>query len=78
MPPATIDAFLDHGKASRTIDQDLDRAKSDLQQLEDIGISMQQVTDQLQTDGVKSFTKSFDDLIETISKKREEMLAQVS
>lgn len=77
MPPATIDAFLDHGHVRCTIDRNLDGARAELRQLEDLGISMEQVTAQLQTEGVKSFSASFDALIEAISKKREEMMAQV-
>jgi transaldolase len=77
MPPATIDAFIDHGVAKRTLDQDVKGAHALLGALERNGISMTEVTDQLQVEGVKSFTDSFEELIDAISKKREEMLAQV-
>jgi hypothetical protein len=46
-----------------------------LQKLEDVGISMDEVTHQLQVDGVKSFADSFNELIDTIKSKREEMAA---
>jgi transaldolase len=75
MPDATIKAMLDHGKVERTIDRDLDTARRELQALEDVGISMHQVTHQLQVDGVASFTESFNDLLATIETKRQEMLA---
>jgi transaldolase/transaldolase/glucose-6-phosphate isomerase len=77
MPPATIDAFLDHGNAKRTLDQDVAGAHATLDALERNGISMKEVTDELQVEGVDSFTKSFEELIDAISQKREEMLAQV-
>jgi transaldolase/glucose-6-phosphate isomerase len=75
MPDATVKATLDHGKIERTLDRDLDTARAELQAIEDAGISMYDVTHQLQVDGVASFTDSFNDLIATIDKKRQEMLA---
>ena len=78
MPPATIDAFLDHGKAARTLDADIEGARQVMRDLERIGVSMDDVTEQLQKDGVRLFSESFHELIETISSKREEMLAQAS
>jgi transaldolase len=75
MPDATIDVFLDHGKVERTLDRDVDTARKELQALENVGISMDEVTHQLQVDGVKSFTDSFNEMLETINSKREQMLA---
>jgi transaldolase len=75
MPPATIEAFLDHGKVACTLDADVDEARAELQKLEDVGISMDEVTHQLAVDGVKSFSDSFDELIDTIKSKSEEMAA---
>ncbi len=75
MPPATIDAFLDHGNAARTLDQGVDEARAQLAGLEKAGISMDEVTLQLQKDGVRLFTESFNELIGTITSKREEMMA---
>jgi transaldolase len=76
MPTVTIEAFLEHGKVAPTLEQDLDRATDALRRLEDLGISMDEVTAQLQTDGVKLFSESFEDLLGAIAKKREEMLAK--
>jgi transaldolase len=75
MPDATIEAFLDHGVAERTLDREVDLARQQLQTLEELGISMDEVTNQLQVDGVKSFTDSFNGMLETIGSKREQMLA---
>jgi transaldolase len=75
MPPATIDAFLDHGRVERTLDRNLEGARTELEALERAGISMDEVTAQLQTDGVQLFADSFNALIETISAKRDEMMA---
>ena len=56
MPDATIAAFLDHGKVERTIDRDLDLAHRQLAQLEELGISLKQMTDELTVEGVASFS----------------------
>ncbi len=75
MPPATIDQFLDHGKLSNALLEDVAGARAVLGQLKDAGIDMDAVTLKLQVDGVASFSKSFTDLMTTISGKRQEMLA---
>src|SRR5204863_8439359 len=47
MPPETITAFLDHGQAAVTIEDDLDQAKAELAQFEQLGVHLNDVTDQL-------------------------------
>jgi transaldolase len=69
IPPATLDAFRDHGKVRRTLDQDVDQADAVMRKLEQSGISIKQVTDQLVEDGVKSFSVSFADLISAVGTK---------
>jgi transaldolase len=73
MPLETITAFLDHGDIKRTLDRDLDGARQAIRDVEANGITMERVTDELITEGVASFAKSFDELIETIESKREEL-----
>jgi transaldolase len=73
MPLETITAFLDHGEIERTLDRDLDAARQAIRQVEANGIGMTRVTDELIVEGVASFGKSFDELIETIESKREEL-----
>jgi transaldolase len=70
MPLETIRAVLDHGRLERTLDKDVDAAHEMLRQLEAQGISMQTVTDELISEGVASFAKSFDDLIGAIDSQR--------
>jgi transaldolase len=70
MPIETIEAFLDHGRIERTLDADLDGAREALEELEALGISMRTVTDELISEGVASFGKSFDELIASIDSKR--------
>ena len=70
MPIETIEAFLDHGRLERTLDAGLDEARAAIAAVESLGISMHTVTDELITEGVASFSKSFEELIETIDSKR--------
>jgi len=73
MPTETITAFLEHGRVAQTIDRNVDGAKQALREVEALGISMERVTDELITEGVASFAKSFDELIESIESKRQEL-----
>jgi transaldolase len=73
MPLETISAFLDHGEIERTLDRDLDGARAALAAVEAAGIGMDRVTAELIDEGVASFAKSFDDLLETIESKRKEL-----
>jgi transaldolase len=69
MPPATIEAFRDHGKVKRTVNVGVDEAERTIQALEKNGISINDVTDKLLTDGLASFQKSFETLIGGLDKK---------
>jgi transaldolase len=78
MPPATIDAFRDHGVVERTVDRDVDESQRQIDAIEKAGISMASVTDKLLVDGLASFQKSFDTLLaglETKTKKLGKELA---
>lgn len=69
MPPATIDAFRDHGVVARTVDRKVAAAEGLLREIEAVGISMHDVTDKLLVDGIASFQKSFDELIAGLEAK---------
>jgi len=69
MPPATIEAFRDHGEVKRTVNARVGAAEGLLKELERAGISMRDVTDQLLTEGIASFQKSFDELLAGIEEK---------
>ncbi len=58
-PPATIDAFKDHGKVKRTVDTGLDTARQTIKDLDGLGIHMQDVTAQLLDEGVTLFCGCF-------------------
>src|SRR5207248_413092 len=62
MPPATIDAFRDHGTVARTVDADVASAVGVMRDLAGVGIDMKDVTRKLLVDGLASFQKSFDSL----------------
>ena len=69
MPPATLEAFRDHGVTARTVDADLGDAERLLADLAAVGISLETVTDRLLTDGLASFQKSFDTLVAGLERK---------
>src|SRR5512142_41383 len=71
VPPQTLLAFRDHGKATVTILNDLDEAHQTLADLEAIGISMEKVTSELEAEGVKSFAEAFTALIKTLDERRQ-------
>jgi transaldolase len=69
LPPATLDAFRDHGRAERTVDRGIDAARSTIANLSTAGVDLRDVTDQLLTEGLASFQKSFDTLIAGLEAK---------
>lgn len=75
VPEKTFKAFLDHGKVGPTLEEDLDHARETLELLPQIGIDIDQVTDQLVTEGVKKFVDPFDHLMETLDHKKQEVFA---
>jgi transaldolase/transaldolase/glucose-6-phosphate isomerase len=66
IPPATLDAFRDHGKVRATLTEDLAGAEDTMRKLEEAGISMKAVTDRLVEEGVQKFAESFDELFQAI------------
>ncbi|KAJ7557412.1 hypothetical protein O6H91_05G125800 [Diphasiastrum complanatum] len=69
MPDNAIEAFIDHGKVSRTLDSSLDEAKACYAKIEELGIYWADTGSQLELEGVQSFKKSFDDLVFSLQKK---------
>jgi transaldolase len=69
MPPATIDAFRDHGVVERAVDKKIAAAEGLLKEVEAVGISIKEVTEKLLVDGIASFQKSFDELIAGLEAK---------
>jgi len=69
MPPATIDAFRDHGEVARTVDAQLPAAERTIAELGAVGIDLGDVTDKLLREGLASFQKSFDSLTAGLERK---------
>ncbi|HWX91921.1 MAG TPA: bifunctional transaldolase/phosoglucose isomerase [Terriglobales bacterium] len=68
IPPATFDAFRDHGKLRNSLTEDISAAKETMETLPKVGISMKEVTDKLTNDGVKLFADAFDQLLAAVEK----------
>ncbi len=68
IPPATFDAFRDHGKLRPSLTEDVPGAAAHMANLGKAGISMKEVTDQLLADGVKLFADAFKTLLEATGK----------
>lgn len=73
MPPATIEAFRDHGVVARTVDTGVNDAHALFEALASIGVDMTDVTDKLLRDGLASFQKSLDALIADLESKTRQL-----
>ncbi len=62
-PPATVDAFRDHGKARVSLTEGLLDARKTMSDLERLGVSLDAITDALLVDGLKQFSDAFDTLL---------------
>jgi len=69
MPPATIDAFRNHGRLRHSLTENVAGARATMEQLAQVGISMQEVTAQLLDDGVRLFAEAFDKLLRAVEQK---------
>jgi len=76
MPPQTIVAFQDHGIAEVTLGH-YDEARAVMSDLASVGIDMDQVTKQLELDGVKSFYESYSSLLDSTAKKTAKLAAEM-
>jgi transaldolase / glucose-6-phosphate isomerase len=66
IPPATFDAFRDHGKPRASLEENVQAAQQTMQGLEKAGISMKAATDKLTVAGVKQFSDDFDKLLDAV------------
>jgi transaldolase len=69
LPLPTIKAVLDHSVVATTVNQNYDQAQGQIEALAPLGIDFQQITDDLQTAGVKSFADSFHSLLESVQQR---------
>src|SRR5690606_24676545 len=70
VPPPTLKAFKDHGTVGNTLIEDIDKAEDMLDLLAEVGIDLDQITKQLQVDGVEAFVDSFENLLNQVEGKR--------
>ena len=70
IPPATMDAFRDHGKVRQSLEEDTDQAKQVMATLDRSGISIDAVTAKLVEEGVQLFADAFDKLLGAVARKR--------
>ncbi len=77
VPPQTLIAFRDHGKVQLSIEKNLDQARKNFSDLEEVGISMQKVTQELEEEGVKAFSESYNSLIASVKNRREAALVEL-
>ena len=74
MPDATIEAARDHAKPERTVDREVDKARELIAELESIGVDLDDILlRQLVDEGVESFAKSYDSLLQTLERKASEL-----
>lgn len=79
IPPATFDAFRDHGKVRESLTENIEAAHDTMETLAKVGIPIKEVTDKLTKDGVKLFADAFDQLLAAVEKSsRNEVAARVS
>ena len=70
VPPKTMEAFKDHGVAKATLMNNLAQANKDISALSDLGISLSDITDKLEADGISSFAEAFERLTGVLADKR--------
>ncbi len=68
IPPATLDAFRDHGKPRNSLTENVEAAHRTMETVAKVGISMKEVTDKLTDDGVRLFSEAFDKLLAAVEK----------
>jgi transaldolase len=73
MPDATVAAFLDHGTVERTVDSGVEDAKNHLDALGQTGVDMDAVAHTLEDEGVAAFSKSYDELLQALQDKANEI-----
>ena len=66
-PLDTLDAYRNHGDPNARLEQDVEKARSGLERLPELGINLDQVTQQLEDDGVMKFNKPFDKILHTLA-----------
>ena len=75
LPPKTLDAFRDHGEPRQSLTEGWEEADARIEALDRLGIDLDEVTEELQREGVDAFARSFDQLLESVEAKRRGLVA---
>ena len=75
MPRETVEAFQDHGRVEPTLERDVDEAKRTLERFASAGVDYDDVVAVLEREGVEKFAKSFRELIDGVTAKRDQLVA---
>ncbi len=75
LPPATLEAFRDHGRAAPTLDAGIEEAEAQLAQLERVGVNLDAIAEELSVEGIAAFDKSMTELLHTLDEKRKKLRA---
>ncbi len=78
MPPETLEAFRDHGSVAPTLERGADEADRLLEQLAELGVDFDDVTERLQSDGVQAFADSEEELLDALEQKKQRILTHSS
>lgn len=77
LPPSTLDAYRDHGKAELTLEQGLSDSRAQLEAMEAMGVSLAEITEELEISGVQSFAESFRSLLQTVAERADSMRREI-
>ena len=77
VPPETLQAYLDHGDPAIRITDEIERAKADFELLAELGIAIDDITQELEDEGVRKFAQSFDGLIQAIESRRQKFVSEL-
>jgi transaldolase len=70
VPPATLDAFLDHGAVGPSLGEGLEAAEGQLSELAALGVDLDAITETLERQGVESFSQSYRSLLAIVAARR--------
>jgi transaldolase len=78
LPQETLKAYRDHGNPQERLERGLEEARKVLELLPEVNMDIDQVTQQLEKEGVEKFNKPYDRLLDTLAKKRSQVLGKKS
>lgn len=77
LPPENINAYRDHGDPAFRLEEHLDKANDFIKRLPELNIDLDEITQQLEDEGVAKFNKTYDSLVRTLAEKCKAALGHV-